>query len=147
MINTSGKTTVADSDAIIGLAFDEDALHKRCLETYSFLGENGFEVFVPYPIILEAATALAKDKTIRRPDLAKQLLKDYFEVGAKLRENDIYKKLVGRIYNPKTSKKNSPFDFYVLACAKVNNIKTVFSFDSFYKKNGLILAEDLLAKA
>lgn len=35
---------------------------------------------------------------------------------------------------------------YVLALAKKNNIKYIFSFDSFYKKHGLILIEDLIAE-
>ena len=78
MTSTSGKNiAVADSDALIGLIFEEDPLHERCLKVSEYLNENRFEVLVPYSIVLEAATVLTKDKTIKRPNLAKQLLEKY----------------------------------------------------------------------
>ena len=151
MTNTRGNdTVVVDSDALIGLINEKDDLHKRCLNVASYLAKNSFATVVPYPIILEAATTLAKDKTIRRPDLAKKLLRDYAKteniniVCLSIKNDDNIAKLTAKLYTPRTSKKNSPFDFYVLAAAKKTGIGTVFSFDSFYSKNGLKLAEELL---
>ncbi|OGY09959.1 MAG: hypothetical protein A2782_04630 [Candidatus Blackburnbacteria bacterium RIFCSPHIGHO2_01_FULL_43_15b] len=141
--DNSAGSVVIDSDTIIGLIHNDDALHERCTKILKFLKVNNSDIFAPYAIILEAATTLAKDKMVKRPDLAAKLLKIYKNLGSPL-EGKNEQTLTGDIYNPKTSKKNSPFDFYVLACARANNIKTVFSFDSFYKKNGLILAEALL---
>ena len=99
-----------------------------------------------YPIILEAATTIAKDKQINRPDLAAKLLQDYQDI--ELQPNIDYKisDLVANSFSKNTSRKNSPFDHYVLALAKKNGIKYVFSFDTFYKKQGLILMEDLIGK-
>lgn len=134
---------VVDSDALIGLVHEEDLLHKRCLKVSKYLAKNSFVTVNPYPIVLEAATTLAKDKTIRRPDLAAQVLQDYSAVKEIKLDYNVAKS-VAKFYDPKTSVKNSPFDHYVLAFAKKNSIKYVFSFDSFYKKQGLILAEDLL---
>ena len=136
---------VADSDVLIGLINPNDPLHDRCLKISEYLSEENFISLVPYPIVLEAATALVKDKTIRRPDLAKRLLKDYSNPIPNKGFNLNVAREVAQLYNPRTSKKNSPFDFYVLALAKKNAIKYVFSFDSFYQKHGLILAEELLS--
>lgn len=144
MTNLPGnKSVIVDSDALIGLIHEDDALHNRCLRVADYLAQNSFATVVPYPIVLEAATTLAKARIIRRPDLAHRLLRDYSKIETNLNERGIAK-LVARLYNPRTSKKNSPFDFYVLAAAKKEGIKTVFSFDKFYQKHGLKLAEELL---
>lgn len=144
MTNIRGNNRVIlDSDALIGLIHTDDALHTRCIKVTEFLAKNSFSTIIPYPIVLEAATTLTKDKTIRRPDLAAQLLQDYAHIEDKSFDENVAS-LVASLYHPKTSKKNSPFDFYVLACAKKNSIQYVFSFDSFYKKNGLRLIEDVI---
>lgn len=145
MINTPGsKTVIVDSDALIGLINSDDLLHKRCLNVSQYLAQNSFATIVPYPIILEAATTLAKDKTIRRPDLASKLLKDYAAIEAEPSIETDVANIVAALYHPKTSKKNSPFDYYVLALAKKNNIPYIFSFDSFYRKSGLTFIEDVI---
>ncbi len=149
MINTPGSNTlvIVDSDALIGLIHEDDELHERCLEVSEYLSLNSCGTIVPYPIVLEAATTLAKDKTIRRLDLAKKLLQDYASIEEEPNVNLNVADLVASLYDPKTSRKNSPFDHYVLASAKKNNIKYVFSFDSFYKKNGLTLMGDIIKQS
>jgi len=144
MTNMPGNKVIVDSDALIGLLNETDQLHKRCIAIFSFLNENNLETIAPYAIVLEAATALARDKTIKRPDLAHKLLQDYVSIEDKPNYDPNVSYLVAKLYNPSTSKKNTPFDHFVLAIAKKNNIAYVFSFDSFYKKNGLNLAEELI---
>lgn len=145
MTNIHGNRVLTDSDALIGLINETDALHKRCRIVLQFLSEKKFKTITPYPIVLEAATALAKDKLIRRPDLAYKLLQKFagLEGIYKFLDLDV-SDLVVSLYKPKTSKKNSPFDYYLLALAKKNKIKYVFSFDSFYEKRGLILIESII---
>jgi predicted nucleic acid-binding protein len=140
------KTVVVDSDALIGLIHEDDLLHTRSVKVASYLAKNGFATIVPGPIILEAATTLAKDKTINRPDLAKRLLKDYAGIEPPSLTSKIFKELA-RNYSARTSKQNTPFDYLVVATAKLQGIKTVFSFDKFYQKQGLTLAEELLLRA
>ena len=137
-----GNKVIVDSDALIGLIHTDDLLHDRCLKVSQYLAKNSFTTVVPYPIVLEAATTLAKDKTIRRPDLAARLLQDYAAIENPAFDTEVTR-LVATLYHPKTSKKNSPFDHYVLALAKKNNIAYIFSFDSFYRKSGLTLIEDV----
>lgn len=146
MTNIPGNNTViVDSDALIGLINETDKLHDRCLEVSQFLSLNSCGTVVPYPIVLEAATTLSRTG-VARPDLAAKLLQDYATIEDEPTYDSDVSGLVARFYNPKTSKKNTPFDHYVLALAKKNNIQYVFSFDSFYKKNGLTLIEDLVKK-
>jgi predicted nucleic acid-binding protein len=148
MTNSSGnKIIIVDSDALIALLHESDALHARAFVTLDFINTNNFSTCISLPIVLEAATALSKDKNIKRPDLAKKLLFDFASISQKsslqIDGVEIINTL-SKLYSPQTSKNNSPFDFYLLALAKINKISYIFSFDKFYQKNGLILAEDLL---
>lgn len=137
------RTIIVDTDAVVGLIHTDDTLHARCLAIATHLAQNNFATVIPFPIILEAATVLAKDKTIKRPDLAKKLLQDYAKLTPPSLDTRVFPELA-QAYDPRSSRKNTPFDFFVLTVAKIQNITVVFSFDSFYKKQGLTLAEDLL---
>ncbi len=142
-----GNNVIVDADALIGLLNETDELHERCLAVSAFLRKQQMTPLIPYPIVLEAATALAKDKTIRRPDLAGVLLTKYATIHDSSLGKDNVPRAVATLYDPKTSKKNTPFDYYVLAYANVHDIAIVFSFDRFYKKHGLTLAEELLPRS
>ena len=132
------NTVIADSDAIIGLVYAADSLHKRCVQIFKFLKDHDFYTFTPYAIVLEAATTLAR--ALHQPELAEEILSSYSRLENKL-DMEV-SDLVADLYKPQTSKKNTPFDHYVLALARKNNIRLIFSFDSFYKKNGLTLIEN-----
>lgn len=138
------KRIIFDADGLIGLVNDKDALHERCLEIFDFLQKERFILFALYPIVLEAATALTRDRQTSRRDLAAKLLNDYSDIDVQLILNEKVSETVATLYTQQTSKKNSPFDHYVLAVARKNGIKFVFSFDSFYSKNGLKLIEGFM---
>jgi len=131
---------IVDSDAIIALVHQTDSLHDRSVQIFKFLKERNFYTFTPYAILLEAAATLAR--VLQQPELAQEVLSSYSNPEDKI-DTDV-SDLVAKLYEPKTSRKNTPFDHYVLALAKKNNIQLVFSFDSFYKKNGLTLMGDKL---
>lgn len=139
------KRVLVDSDALIGLIHKDDALYKISLEILTYIVQNNFSVIMPYAIVLEAATALSRSKAVKRPDLAVSLL-NYYLTAEKGNQNFDFEvaDLVASLFDGRTSKKNTPFDHYVLALAKKNGVKYVFSFDTFYRKSGLTLAEDLL---
>lgn len=140
MTNISGRVVITDSDALIGLVSSEDLLHKQCVKISQYLRNNNIDTVTPYPIVLEAATVLAR--VLERHDLALKILQDYTSAEDRI-DTDV-SDLVAKLFTSRTSKKNTPFDHYVLALARKNNIQYVFSFDSFYKKNGLTLMEDLI---
>lgn len=134
------NTVIVDSDAIIGLVYTTDSLHKRCVQIFKFLKEHDFYTFTPYAIVLEAATTLVR--ALHQPELAEEVLSSYSKLEMEI-DTDV-SDLVAKLYEPKTSKKNTPFDHYILALARKNNIKYVFSFDEFYRKKGLILMKDVI---
>ena len=145
MITIPGSDrVVVDADALIGLVHTDDALHFPCLRIADYLGQHRYTLIVHYPIVLEAATALARAKTIRRPDLAKKLLDDYGQMEEQSAYDPEVTDLVHQLYNPGTSKENTPFDHYVLALALKNNVQYVFSFDPLYAKHGLTLMQDVV---
>ncbi len=137
---------IVDSDALIGLANETDANHTKCLKVSKHLAVNSLGTVVPYPIVLEAATALSRETKINRPDLAAEMLASYAKLEDKPELDEDVSLLVSKSFQENTSRKNTPFDHYLCALAKKNGIKYVFSFDSFYKKQGFKLAEDLLEK-
>ncbi len=138
------KLVVVDSDALIGLVNTTDLNHAKCLQISEYLAKNSLGTVVPYPIVLEAATALSRNTKINRPDLAAEMLASYAELEDKPKLDDDVTKLVSESFQKNTCRKNTPFDHYLCALAKKNGISYIFSFDSFYKKQGLILTEDLL---
>lgn len=135
---------LVDSDALIGLNNITDANHQRYQRIAEYLAKNDLNTIVPYPILLEAATALARGSKINRPDIAAKILQDYAKTEGKVALDENISSETSVSFSNNTSRKNTPFDHYLCALAKKNNIKYVFSFDSFYKKQGLVLAEDLL---
>lgn len=135
------KQVLVDADALVGLINQNDALHPRSLRIAEFLSKNCLATIILSPTILEAATALSRG--IKRPDLAKQLLSDYSQLEPTLLPSEIFSRLI-RIYDPTVSSKNTPFDYFLLAYAKLKQIDVIFSFDQFYKKHGLTLVEKLL---
>ncbi|MDP3994268.1 MAG: PIN domain-containing protein [bacterium] len=136
------KFVLVDSDALIGLICKDDALHARAIAVSKYLSEKGFVTMVPYPIVLEAATALFRG--LKKSESAKRLLEDYSDFSQPELEERPVAKIVPSIFNSKSSKKNTPFDCYLAALARLNKINLIFSFDSFYKKQGLTLAEELI---
>ena len=135
------RLCLVDSDALIGTIHDDDLLHNKCSKILDWVNQNDVSLVIMYPLVLEAATTLSR--RLNKPDLAAKLLKDFSSINSAELELEVGQS-VADLYNPATSKRNTPFDYYLLAIAKKNNIKYIFSFDAFYKKNGLILVEDLL---
>jgi len=104
-----------------------------------YLAQNNFVTIVCYTTVLEASTTLSR--SINRPDLAKKLLQDFAQIKQPSFLEIGIAPLVAEAFDEKASKRNTPFDHYVAAVAKLNDIKLVFSFDSFYEKQGLKLLE------
>jgi len=82
--------------------------------------------------------------TIKRPDLAAKLLSDYSQLTLPSEDTNEIARLVASLFDANTSKKNTPFDHYMVAYAKHYGITTIYSFDTFYKRFGLKLAIDLI---
>ncbi|OGK15966.1 hypothetical protein A2690_00740 [Candidatus Roizmanbacteria bacterium RIFCSPHIGHO2_01_FULL_39_12b] len=147
MINMHGeesKLAIVDADGLIGLMSKDDKHHSKCIEINNFLNAQGFRLLIPYGIVLEASTAVARAEDPKKPILAHKLLVTFQQASEPSHFDLNVGITVSKLYNPQASAKHTPFDHYVLALAKQNNIRYVFSFDQFYAMNGLVLLEDLL---
>lgn len=138
------RLVLVDSDALIGLISESDVLHLRCVSVLKHFSEYGYKFYIPLPVLLEASTTLAR--AIGRMDLAKRLLSDYSKVKQDRLNEDNVLSTISKLYDPKSSKKNTPFDYYVAALAGKNGVKYIFSFDKFYRKQGFVLAKELIEK-
>ena len=104
-----------DSDALIGLANSADTNHQKSLLISNFLAQNNFGTIIPYPIVLEAATALSRNTKINRPDLANEILVNYIRTENWLNMDQNVESQVSQSFSKNTSRKNTPFDHYLLA--------------------------------
>lgn len=137
------KVVVVDSDSIYALYNPNDPLHSKAARTFKQLIVQDFKLIYPISVLFEiislfqrvlpAPTVTAKFREmVIRGDLVT------FAV-----DTNILKKSA-EIFNPAGSKKNTLIDCSVAIIAKKLKAAGVFSYDGFYKKQGLKLAEDLI---
>ncbi|PIR43654.1 hypothetical protein COV24_01625 [candidate division WWE3 bacterium CG10_big_fil_rev_8_21_14_0_10_32_10] len=142
MTNIPGNKVILDSDALIALLNKKDKFHKTSIGVLKKIKSTDCLLAVSYYTVLEASTTLSRK--LNKPYVAKKLLKNYKKYGEVYLSYDSLEGCVGYLFDPAKSKKHTPFDYHVLCLAKANNINSIFSFDSFYKKNGLELISNSL---
>lgn len=134
------KIIVGDADALIALALESDPHHKKALIISQMFIKQAFAVIFPFTAFPEAITTLKR--ALNQPEKAyllnRQLLKGSFQVeypdqGIMNRASEMFEKTV--------SKKNTLFDAVVAATAEKLETQTIFSFDTWYSKEGFTLAE------
>lgn len=137
------KLAVVDSDSIFALYNPNDPLHASADKTLQRLVEEKYKLIYPSSVLFEivslfqrvlpipSATAMLKDRVLS------EKVTIFFVEGEILRESFL-------LFDPKGSKKNTLVDCSVVAIAKKLKADGVFSYDSFYTKQGLKLATDLV---
>ena len=138
----SNLIVIVDADAIIAQSYPSDSNHNLAALVSKTLNERNIQVIYPVTAILEATTVLqgrlnsgatAYDMTLTFTDLNIQIA----EINQEVLIN------AQRYFSPTTSKKNTLFDCIVAAVAQKYKADAIFSFDTFYKKQGFKLAQDL----
>ena len=135
------KLAVGDADALVALADEKDANHKKALNVSKWLLENKYVVIFPNTAFLEAVTALKRGKNL--PDKA-HLINRQYQAGAFLVEyvsEDIQRQASQRFENT-VSKKNTIFDAVVAEIATKLDADYIFSFDNWYLKEGYKLVPE-----
>ncbi|MEK7521702.1 MAG: hypothetical protein AAB599_02805 [Patescibacteria group bacterium] len=137
------KRFIVDSDAIFALYNPDDLLNNSALVTFNRLAEEKCELVYPSSVIFETMSlfqrvlANSEITTLLHEKIQNDELKIYFV------EEDVLKDSLS-FFKPKGSKKNTLVDCSVVAIAKKLKADGVFSYDEFYKKNGLKLASELV---
>lgn len=142
-MNTPGiKIVIGDADTLVSLYFKDNKFHQEVVSISENLYKIGATVIFPNTAIAEAVTTL--QRKLSNPSAAKLLVAEYKQGGFEVEYiGEEIMKLASDIFNPDGSKKNTFFDAVVAACAKKLNADVVFSFDTWYKKQGFKLVSEL----
>lgn len=137
---------IGDADALIALSDTSDANHQKAKGTLSFLSQKSVDIYFPATALAEAITAAQRkldDRTLTKILVTRIISNDIaiFPINSEIFS------VAASLFDPDSSKQNTFFDAIVAAVAKKNSAVAIFSFDSWYKKKGFILASDLHIKS
>lgn len=137
------KRVVVDSDSIFAIYNPNDPLNTRATQTFQQLITQGFQLIYPTSVLFEVISLFQRvlptqTVTTKLIDMIKtdQLLVHVIN-SETLKES-------AAIFDPAGSKKNTLIDCSVVITAKKIKADGVFAYDSFYTKQGLKLAGDLI---
>ena len=136
-------TIVVDSDALIGLFYDQDAHAQEALDIAQKLQSLNAKLIYPATTIIETVTTL--QRKLQRPDVGKQIMALVGRTPLIIEPVDstILAEALG-LFDPDGSKKNTLFDAVVAAIAAKVSAKAIFSFDGWYEKQGFTLARQVV---
>jgi predicted nucleic acid-binding protein len=134
---------VVDADGLIALFDAADTHSTEAVAVLNKIDAIGAALLYPTTMIAEAVTTLQRKlhnqaaviHIMRRLD-AKEF--NLVEVDAAIIDE------AARLFHPGGSKQNTLFDAIVAAVAKQRNARAIFSFDQWYPKIGLPLAQTLI---
>jgi predicted nucleic acid-binding protein len=133
---------IVDADALIALADTQDTHAQQALAIATRLQEMEAPLLYPATTIVEAATTL--QRKLNKPAIVAQIV-----AGIKARHfiiEPVDEKILDEaaaLFKPHGSKQNTLFDAIVAAVAFRYTARAVFSFDQWYTKVGLKLANQL----
>lgn len=133
------KIAVGDADSLIALAYQDDANHLKAKKVGEWLLSEGYEIVYPNTAILEAITSLKR--ALNLPDKA-ELINRQYQQGAFTVEyiGEEIQRGASQRFGKGGSKKNTIFDAVVAETAVWLKADYIFSFDSWYPKEGFKLA-------
>ena len=136
----SNPVVVADADALIALALENDPNHKRAKQIIENLMKNSAAIIFPVTVFPEAITSLKR--AANQPEKAHLLNKQYLAGAFQVEyiDSDIMQKAAEIFDKKAVSKQNTLFDAIVAATAKKLEADAIFSFDNWYKKLGFKIA-------
>lgn len=137
------KIVVVDSDSIFAIYNPNDSLNKQATQTFQQLIVQGFQLIYPTSIIFEVISLF--QRVLPTPKVTAgliEMIKDN-QLSVYAVDSDILKESAA-LFDPFGSKKNTLIDCSVVVIARKVKARGVFAYDSFYTKQGLKLAEDLV---
>lgn len=133
---------VADADAIVAQASQNDNLHTKAVRTAEKLAQLNAQVLYPATAVVEATTHI--QRVLGSGATAYGTAVSFVDPNINVIEiNQNTLKNAVQLFSPIISKKNTLYDCIVATVAKENKADAIFSFDKFYKKQGFKLASEL----
>lgn len=137
------KTVVVDSDSIFAIYNPNDPLNVKATQTFHQLITQGFKLVYPISVLFEVVSLF--QRVLPTPTVTAKLI-DLIkndQIPIHVIDADTLK-VSAVLFDPAGSKRNTLIDCSVVVVAKKIKADGVFAYDSFYIKQGLRLAEDLL---
>lgn len=137
------KTVLIDSDSIFAIYNPNDSLNSQATQTFQLLVARGYQLIYPTPVLFEIISLF--QRVLPTPTITKKFIEmiKNDEILISTIDLDILKE-AALLFDPAGSKKNTLVDCSIVVIAKRINADGVFSYDSFYSKQGLELAEELI---
>lgn len=137
------KTVVVDSDAIFALYNPNDSLNAKATRTFRQLITQSFKLIYPTSVLFEIVSLFQRVLPI--PTVTTKLVSmiNNDQILVHVIDIDILKESA-ILFDPQGTKKNTLIDCSVVVVAKKIKADGVFAYDSFYNKQGLKLAEELI---
>ena len=137
------KTVVVDSDAIFAIYNPNDSLNKQATKTFGDLIAKNYQFIYPTSVIFEIISLF--QRVLPTPTVTEKLIEMIKDdrILTYVVDNYILKESV-KLFKPAGSRKNTLIDCSVVVITKKIKADGVFGFDSFYRKNGIKLATDLV---
>ena len=134
---------IVDSDAIYALYNPQDPLNARATETFQQLINQGFDLIYPTSVLFEIVSLFQRE--LPTPKITTKIIEKIKndELKVYIIDNETLKE-VAVLFNPTGSKKNTLVDCSVAVVAKKIKADGVFAYDSFFPKQGLKQAEELI---
>jgi predicted nucleic acid-binding protein len=136
---------IVDADAIISFVVTDEVNHVRAKAIMQNLSISQGTLLFPTTAICEAVTVLRG--RLNKPDAASRIVQQFQSGAFSIQAvNQEILSDAAELFNPLASKKNTLFDAVIAAIAKKLHADAIFSFDGWYRKIGLLLADDLISK-
>ena len=134
------KIVIGDADALIALVLENDPNHQKSIAVSEVLKKQGNIVIFPITVFPEAITALKR--AFNQPEKAHLINKKFLagDYNVEYLTPEIMKR-AAEIFDKANSKQNTLFDAIVASTAEKLEAEAIFSFDNWYPKLGLKLAE------
>lgn len=136
--------SIVDTDALIGLAKSNDALHGRAEIIHNHLQKLATHIVVSPTTLAEFSLVALQRLGLR--DMKRTLSVILAGDTSVETINDVDTRAALTLYEKQTTKDNSFCDCCVMVLARRLHADCIFSFDRGYTKNGFVLAEDYLKK-
>ncbi len=137
------KVVVVDSDSIFAIYNPNDSLNTQTTQTMQRLIAKGYQLIYPTSVVFEIISLF--QRVLPTPKVTASLIEMIINEQLLVHIVDIgILKEAAMLFKPAGSKKNTLVDCSVAIIAKKIKASGVFSYDSFYTKQGLKLAKDLV---
>ena len=137
------KIVVVDSDSIFAIYNPNDSLNKQATQTFQQLIAQGFQLIYPTSVIFEVISLFQRVLPTPKVTAGLVAMIKNDQLPIHVVDLDTLKESAA-LFDPSGSKKNTLIDCSVVIIAKKIKARGVFAYDSFYTKQGLKLAEDLI---